>query len=69
MDFITGFPVVDRKGSVLVVVNRFSKYAIFLAALAHYSAEDATVLFLTSVVKYFGLLANIINDRDMRFTS
>lgn len=32
MDFITGFPMVDRKGLVLMVVDRFSKYAVFLVA-------------------------------------
>ena len=32
MDFIGGFPKVDGMSSVMVVVDRFSKYAIFIAA-------------------------------------
>ena len=32
IDFISGFPKVEDFGSVLVVVNRFSKYVIFIPA-------------------------------------
>ena len=31
MDFITGFPKVDGKDMIIVVVDRFSKYAVFVA--------------------------------------
>ena len=29
MDFISGFPKVDGKASIMVVIDRFSKYSIF----------------------------------------
>ena len=32
MDFISGFLKVDGKASIMVVVDRFSKYSIFIAA-------------------------------------
>ena len=32
MDFISRFPKVDGKTSIMVVVDRFSKYSIFIAA-------------------------------------
>lgn len=32
MDFITGFPQVDGKVSIFVVVNCFSKYGVIIAA-------------------------------------
>ncbi|XP_044510183.1 uncharacterized protein LOC123228802 [Mangifera indica] len=41
MDFVSGFPKVDGKGSVLVVVNRFSKYAVFIAAPQTCQAQTA----------------------------
>ena len=32
MDFISGFPKVDAKASIVVVVDRVSKYSFFIAA-------------------------------------
>ena len=32
MDFISGFPKVDGKASIMVLVDRFSKYSVFIAA-------------------------------------
>ncbi|KAK3027777.1 hypothetical protein RJ639_041137 [Escallonia herrerae] len=55
-------------GSIMVVVDRFSKYATFVAAPADCTAEDAARLFLKYVVKYWGLPKIIVSDRDPRFT-
>ncbi|XP_044481390.1 uncharacterized protein LOC123207965 [Mangifera indica] len=68
MDFVSGFPKVDGKGSVLVVVDRFSKYAVFIAAPQTCQAHTAAELFFRHVVKIFGLPRDIISDRDARFT-
>ena len=43
MDFITGFPKVESFGSVLVVVDMFSKYAVFIPAPSECPAEEAAV--------------------------
>ena len=56
-------------GSVFVVVDRFSKYAMFMAAPSTCTAEVVVGLFYRNVVKYFGLPENIVSDRDSRFTS
>ncbi|RVW64771.1 Transposon Tf2-8 polyprotein [Vitis vinifera] len=50
------------------VVDRFSKYATFIAAPTDCTAEETTRLFLKHVVKYWGLPKYIISDRDPRFT-
>lgn len=67
MDFIGGFPKVDGLASILVVVDRFSKYAVFIGAPAACPADVAAELFFKNVVKHFGLPEEIISDRDTRF--
>lgn len=53
---------------VIVAIDQFSKYAIFIAALVGCIIEETTRLFLKHVVKYWGLLKHIINDRGPHFT-
>ena len=69
MDFITGFPKVRDFKSVFVVVDRFSKYAVFIPAPNACPAKKAAKLFFSNVVKHFGLPRDIVSDRDARFTS
>ena len=69
MDFITSMPKVKGTGSVFVVVNQFSKYAVFMAALSTCTAEVVANMFYKNVVKYFSLPEDIVSDRDSRFTS
>ncbi|KAK4397896.1 hypothetical protein Sango_1265100 [Sesamum angolense] len=54
MDFILGFPKVNDMASVLVVVDRFSKYGIFIATPHACPAETTAELFFKNVTKYFG---------------
>lgn len=68
MYFITSFPMVKGRGSMMVVVHSVLKYAIFPVAPTHCPAEEAAALFLSRVVKHFDLPVDIISDRDMRFT-
>lgn len=68
MDFITGLPKVDGMRSIMVVVDRFSKYAVFIPAPHECNAEVAADLFYKFVVKYFGVPEDIVSDRDTRFT-
>ncbi|KAL5733418.1 hypothetical protein ACOSQ2_033110 [Xanthoceras sorbifolium] len=67
MDFISALPKSDGCGSIMVVVDRFSKYATFIAAPTDCTAEQAARLFLRNVVKYWGVPRTIISDRDPRF--
>ena len=52
MDFIIELPKSENNGSIIVLVDRFSKYATFIAALTDCIAEETTMLFLKHVVKY-----------------
>ena len=69
MDFITRFPKVRDFKSVFVVVDRFSKYVVFIPAPDACPTEEAAKLFFSNVVKHFGLPKDIVSDRDVRFTS
>ncbi|KAL0408452.1 UNVERIFIED_CONTAM: Transposon Ty3-G Gag-Pol polyprotein [Sesamum radiatum] len=69
MDFVEGLPNSEGKNSILVVVDRFTKYAHFLGLSHPYSAETVARLFLNNVYKLYGLSLNIVTDRDKIFTS
>ncbi|KAG6506194.1 hypothetical protein ZIOFF_031512 [Zingiber officinale] len=61
MDFISGFPKVDGISFIMVVVDRFSKYAIFIAAPSACPSDVAVELFYRHVVKFFGLPNDIVH--------
>uniref|UniRef100_A0A803Q628 Integrase catalytic domain-containing protein n=1 Tax=Cannabis sativa TaxID=3483 RepID=A0A803Q628_CANSA len=67
-DFIVGCPEVKGFRSILVVVDRFLKYGIFIPAHHACPADVAAELIMKNVVKYFGLPEDIINDRDSKLT-
>ena len=68
MDFIVGLPKSEGCMSILVVVDRLSKYATFIPALKECTAEVRAKLFMSHIVKYWVLPATIVSDRDLRFT-
>ncbi|KAF7807841.1 Transposon Tf2-2 polyprotein [Senna tora] len=68
MDFITCFPKSEGCDNIMVVVDRFSKYGVFIPMPTKFSAEDAARMFFKHVVKYWGLPKTIVSDRDTRFT-
>ncbi|KAJ0035683.1 hypothetical protein Pint_25550 [Pistacia integerrima] len=68
LDFISGFPKVESMSFVLVIVDIFLKYAVFIAAPEACSAETTAALFYENVVKYFGVPVDLVSDRDARFT-
>ncbi|KAL0303585.1 UNVERIFIED_CONTAM: Transposon Ty3-G Gag-Pol polyprotein [Sesamum radiatum] len=60
MDFISGLPPSLGKDTVLVVVNRLSKYAHFIALKHSYSAASVAQLFLDNVFKLHGRPKSIV---------
>ena len=68
IDFIIGFSKVDGMNTIMVVIDRFTKYSMFVADPMVCAAEVAAKLFYRNVVKYFGVSFDIISDRDVRFT-
>jgi hypothetical protein len=69
LDFITGLPDASGKDAILVVVDKFTKFATFIATRTDISASETAALLFQKLVKLFGLPRVIIGDRDPRWTS
>jgi len=69
IDFIMGLPKSQGCNIIMVVVDRFSKYDIFIPIPTKCPAEIVALLFLRHVVKHWGLPKTIVSDWDGRFTS
>ena len=69
MDFITCLPKNRGHDAIFVVVERLSKYVVFIPTKNTATAEDTALLFFTRVASVFGLPESIVSDRDSKFTS
>ncbi|GJR23769.1 retrotransposon-related protein [Tanacetum coccineum] len=67
MDFIEGLLSSQHKTVIMVVVDRMSKYAYFIALQHRFTASTIAQVFLDNVYKLHGLPESIINDRDKVF--
>jgi hypothetical protein len=74
LDLIVGLPPA-KKGdnvvydSILVVVDRLSKMALYIPALEKWNAKDFATVFFEKVGSRFGLPKGIVSDRGTLFTS
>lgn len=69
MDFVEGLPLLEGKSIILVVVDRFTKYAHFLPMSQPINAETVATLFMENVYKLRGLPTHIVTNRDKLFTN
>jgi hypothetical protein len=69
LDFITGLPESLGKDAVLVLVDKLTKFALFVPTTTDVSASETATLIFKRLVKLFGLPSTIIGDRDPRWTS
>jgi len=70
MDFVTHLPKsVKGHDSIWEIVDRLTKCAHFLAINQKWSMDRLTELYVKEVVRLHGVPANIVSDRDPRFTS
>lgn len=69
MDFIEGLPKSFGKDTVLVIIDKLTKYC-HLVSLSHpYTAQTVAQVMLDNVVKLHGVPNAIISDRDTIFVS
>ena len=72
-DFIVDLPPSTLDGyvynSILVVVDRFTKIAIYIVYNKTYTSEQLLTLFEREVIRRFSILDSIILDRGTIFIS
>jgi hypothetical protein len=69
MDFIEGLPRSGSANCILVVVDRFSKFAHFVPLLHPFTAPQVAQLFLDNIYSLHGMPTHIVSDRDRIFTN
>jgi len=69
MDFVEGLPVSNTFNAILVVVDRFTKYAHFIPLKHPFTAAQIAKVVLDNIVKLHGLPTAIVTDRDKIFVS
>jgi hypothetical protein len=70
MDFITSLPRTKNKyDAIMVVVDKLTKMVHFILCTTDIDARQVARLFFNEVVRYHGIPATIISDRDSKFTS
>ena len=75
LDFITELPLSTdpttgiKYNAILVITDRFTKYAYFLSWKTTAMAEDVTYELIRTIIANHGIPDEIISDRDKLFTS
>ncbi|KAD2393475.1 hypothetical protein E3N88_40452 [Mikania micrantha] len=69
LDFITGLPSSNCMDTIMVVVDKLSKYAHFLALSHPFTAKSVASLFCNEIVRLHGFPRSIVSDRGKLFLS
>ncbi|MBW0480175.1 hypothetical protein O181_019890 [Austropuccinia psidii MF-1] len=69
MDFITQCPFSNSFDSILVIVDRFSKMAVFISTMSSITSLDLAHLFIKNIFSKHGLPLSIVSDRGSLFVS
>jgi hypothetical protein len=69
LDFIEGLPKSHGFDSILVVIDKFTKYGHFLPLVHPFTPLSVAQAYFQNVYKLHGLPEAIISDRDRVFTS
>jgi hypothetical protein len=69
LDFIEGFPLSNRFDTILVVVDKLTKFGHFIPLKHPFTATTVAQAFMDNVYSLHGLPKVLISDRDNVFTS
>ena len=67
VDFIIKLPIVAEKDAILVVCDRLSKIAYFVATIEGMLVEGLARLFRDNIWKLHGLPESVVSDRGSQF--
>ena len=67
MDFVTGLPQSRGYTTIMLVVDRLSKYALFAALPMRFNVLRVAHLFVNTVVRHHGFPKTLVSDRDSVF--
>jgi len=68
MDRITHLPLSSGHDAILVIVDRFTKFALFIPVWDDINGEEMSELLLSRVVAKYGVPTSIVSDRGYEFT-
>ncbi|MBW0578625.1 hypothetical protein O181_118340, partial [Austropuccinia psidii MF-1] len=69
LDFITKLPLSNSFDSILVIVDRFSKMAVFIPTMSSITSLDLAHVFTKNIFSKHGLPSSIVSDRGPLFVS
>lgn len=69
MDFVNEFPTSKGRSVIMVVLDRFSKFAHFVAMQHPYTAPKVAQIFIEEIFSLYGLPKAIVSDRNAIFLS
>jgi hypothetical protein len=69
IDIVEGLPLSGSYNCILMVVDRYTKYAHFVPLRHPFTAVVVAKAFLDNVYKFYGLPKSIMSDMDKIFTS
>lgn len=69
LDFIDGLPKSKQWDTILVVIDKFTKYGHFIPMAHPYTALTVAQVYMDHIYKLHGLPKVLISDRDRVFTS
>jgi Integrase zinc binding domain/Integrase core domain len=69
MDFVTGLPESGGFNAILVVVDKLTKYGLFIPMTTRVTADKVTALLHREVYKHFSLPKHIVSDCNPCFIS
>jgi len=67
MDFIPELPESNGFDNILVIVDKLTKYGIFILCSTKITDEETAKLFFKHVIAHYGLPQQVITDHDSRW--